>query len=143
MRGQADEPAFDPADGFQADATLASECGRFSSHRSHQDDGYTLPAGVKLISERMKEAGYFTANVLQMPAEVGFKGAGKTDWNFQATEKPFESDRFSQSTTVCPPSGTLLESGRSRLLSGLAELLGTLNSKSVSYGGQNKQSTVL
>ena len=64
------------------------------NHRSHRDDGYTLPAGVKLISERMKEAGYFTANVRQMPAEVGFKGAGKTDWNFQATGKPFESDRW-------------------------------------------------
>jgi arylsulfatase A-like enzyme len=49
------------------------------NHRSHRDDGYTLPAGVKLISERMKEAGYFTANVRQMPAEAGFKGAGKTD----------------------------------------------------------------
>ena len=64
------------------------------NHRSHRDDGYTLPAGVKLISERMKEAGYFTANVRQMPPEVGFKGAGKTDWNFQAPEKPFESDRW-------------------------------------------------
>ena len=132
-----------PADGFLADAILTSECERCSTHRCHRDDGYTLPAGVKLISERMKEAGYFTANVRQMPPEVGFKGAGKTDWNFQAPEKPFESDRFSHSTIVCPPSGTLLESGRSQLLSGLAELLGTLNSKSVSYGGQNKQYTVL
>lgn len=77
----------------------------------------------ELISERMKEAGYFTANMRQMPAEAGFKRAWKTDWNFQATEKPFESDRFSHSTAVCPPLGTLLESGRSRLLSGLAQLL--------------------
>jgi arylsulfatase A-like enzyme len=37
------------------------------NHRSHRDDGYTLPAGVKLISERMREAGYFTANVKEMP----------------------------------------------------------------------------
>ena len=79
MRGQADEPAFDPADGFLADTTLASQCRCCLSHRSHLDDGYTLPAGVKLISERMKEAGYFTANVRQMPAEAGFKGAWKTD----------------------------------------------------------------
>ena len=35
------------------------------NHRSHRDDGYTLPKDVKLISERMKDAGYFTANVRQ------------------------------------------------------------------------------
>jgi N-sulfoglucosamine sulfohydrolase len=64
------------------------------NHRSHRDDGYTLPAGVKLISERMREAGYFTANVKQLPAETGFKGAGKTDWNFVAPAKPFDSDQW-------------------------------------------------
>jgi arylsulfatase A-like enzyme len=61
------------------------------NHRSHRDDGYALPAGVKLISERMREAGYFTANVKDLPAEAGFKGAGKTDWNFTAPQKPFDS----------------------------------------------------
>jgi arylsulfatase A-like enzyme len=61
------------------------------NHRSHRDDGYTLPAGVKLISERMREAGYFTANVKDMPAEAGFKGSAKTDWNFAAPAKPFDS----------------------------------------------------
>lgn len=62
------------------------------NHRSHRDDGYTLPAGARLISERMKEAGYFTANLRQLPEEAGFKGSGKTDWNFQSPEKPFDSD---------------------------------------------------
>jgi len=66
------------------------------NHRSHRDDGYTLPKDVKLISERMKEAGYFTANVKQLPAEAGFKGAGKTDWNFVTPEKPFDSDQWDQ-----------------------------------------------
>lgn len=61
------------------------------NHRSHRDDGYTLPAGVKVISERMREAGYFTANVKDLPKEAGFKGSGKTDWNFQGPAKPFES----------------------------------------------------
>lgn len=61
------------------------------NHRSHRDDGYTLPAGVKLISERMREAGYFTANVKEMPPEAGFKGSAKTDWNFSAPAKPFDS----------------------------------------------------
>lgn len=64
------------------------------NHRSHRDDGYTLPAGVKLISERMREAGYYTANVKQLPAEAGFKGAGKTDWNFVTPAKPFDSDQW-------------------------------------------------
>ena len=64
------------------------------NHRSHRDDGYTLPKDVKLISERMKDAGYFTANVRQLPAELGFKGAGKTDWNFSSPAKPFDSDQW-------------------------------------------------
>lgn len=66
------------------------------NHRSHRDDGYALPAGVKLISERMHEAGYFTANVKELPAEAGFKGAGKTDWNFAEPEKPFDSANWDE-----------------------------------------------
>lgn len=61
------------------------------NHRSHRDDGYTLPAGVRLISERMREAGYFTANVKELPQEAGFKGTAKTDWNFAPPMKPFDS----------------------------------------------------
>jgi len=66
------------------------------NHRSHRDDGYALPAGVKLISERMHEAGYFTANVKELPAAAGFKGAGKTDWNFAAPEKPFDTANWDE-----------------------------------------------
>lgn len=61
------------------------------NHRSHRDDGYTLPAGVKVISDRMREAGYFTANVVELTKEAGFKGTGKTDWNFQYDGKMFDS----------------------------------------------------
>lgn len=64
------------------------------NHRSHRDDGYTLPKGVKLISERMKEVGYFTANVKEMPAAAGIKGTGKTDWNFSAPKQPFDSEKW-------------------------------------------------
>lgn len=64
------------------------------NHRSHRDDGYTLPQGVKLISERMKDAGYFTANVRELPAETGFKGTAKTDWNFAAPKQPFDSQQW-------------------------------------------------
>lgn len=72
------------------------------NHRSHRDDGYTLPAGVKVISERMREAGYFTANVKDLPKEAGFKGSGKTDWNFQGPEKPFESANWDDLKTHQP-----------------------------------------
>jgi N-sulfoglucosamine sulfohydrolase len=64
------------------------------NHRSHRDDGYRLPAGVRLIPERMRDAGYFTANVRSMPASFGFSGTGKTDWNFTHDGKPFDSDKW-------------------------------------------------
>src|SRR5262245_61111905 len=65
------------------------------NHRSHRDDVYTLPAGVRLISERMRDAGYFAANVRQLPDSFGFSGTGKTDWNFTHDGPPFDSDRWS------------------------------------------------
>jgi arylsulfatase A-like enzyme len=51
------------------------------NHRSHRDDGYTLPEPVRLISEYFREAGYFTANV--KTAAPGVRGSGKTDFNFK------------------------------------------------------------
>jgi len=65
------------------------------NHRSHRDDGYHLPAGVKVITDRMREAGYFTANVVAMPEGFDFKGTGKTDWNFKYDGKPFDSSEWS------------------------------------------------
>ncbi|WP_435018738.1 sulfatase family protein [Tundrisphaera sp. TA3] len=66
------------------------------NHRSHRDDGYRLPAGVRPIGERMHDAGYFTANVRQLPEALGFKGSGKTDWNFTHAGKDFDSDRWDE-----------------------------------------------
>lgn len=65
------------------------------NHRSHRDDGYGLPEGVRPLPEWMREAGYFTANVVKLPETFGFKGAGKTDWNFARAGKPFESAEWS------------------------------------------------
>ncbi len=59
------------------------------NHRSHRGDGYRVPDGVKVLPEWMRAAGYFTANVVTLP--TGFKGSGKTDWNFTPPEKPFDS----------------------------------------------------
>lgn len=48
------------------------------NHRSHRADGYTLPAPVRLITDYLREAGYFTAN------------NGKTDYNFTPVGAPFD-----------------------------------------------------
>ena len=65
------------------------------NHRSHRDDGYLLPEGVKVLPDWMRSGGYFTANIVKMPEEAGFKGTGKTDWNFTYTGKPFDTANWS------------------------------------------------
>jgi arylsulfatase A-like enzyme len=64
------------------------------NHRAHRDDGYRLPAGVRLLTDWMRDAGYYTVNVRHLPARLGFRGTAKTDWNFTPPEKPFDSDRW-------------------------------------------------
>lgn len=64
------------------------------NHRSHRNDGYQLPAGVRLLTDWLRDAGYFTANVRELPAPLGFSGSGKTDWNFSYQGKPFDSARW-------------------------------------------------
>jgi arylsulfatase A-like enzyme len=72
------------------------------NHRSHRDDGYKLPEGVRVLTDWMRDAGYFTANVRELPAELGFKGTGKTDWNFTYAGQPFDSDEWSDLKTHQP-----------------------------------------
>jgi len=71
------------------------------NHRSHRRNDpspypFPLPEGVRLVSERLRDAGYFTANVVQFPAGVEFRGTGKTDWNFTPSSEPFDSDTWSE-----------------------------------------------
>jgi len=66
------------------------------NHRSHRDDDYPLPDGVKLISHRMHDAGYFTANIVEMPKESGFKGTGKNDWNFTEPKNSWDGKRWDE-----------------------------------------------
>jgi arylsulfatase A-like enzyme len=63
-------------------------------HRSHRDDGFALPPGVRLLTGWFQDAGYFTANVRHLPAALGFRGTAKTDWNFTPPKRPFDSDRW-------------------------------------------------
>ena len=72
------------------------------NHRSHRDDGYALPKGVRLLTDWMRDAGYFTANVRHLPEPIQWKGTAKTDWNFTYDGKPFDSDRWSDLKTNQP-----------------------------------------
>ena len=71
-------------------------------HRSHRDDGYVLSSGVRLLTDWFRDGKYFTANLRYLPAEVGFRGTAKTDWNFTPPEKPFDSDRWADMKTHQP-----------------------------------------
>lgn len=51
-------------------------------HRSHMDDGYQLPDGIRLLSNYFREAGYFT--LLMGPKQ-------KTDFNFAVDHPVFDA----------------------------------------------------
>jgi arylsulfatase A-like enzyme len=59
-------------------------------HRSHRQDGYQLPAGVRLITDRLRERGYFTCNVRGLDGTTG-----KTDFNW-AVKNPFDGSHWNQ-----------------------------------------------
>ncbi len=64
------------------------------NHRSHRDDGYRLPEGVRVLTDWFRDAGYFTLNIRDLPEDFGFRGTGKTDWNFTYSGQPFDSHRW-------------------------------------------------
>lgn len=57
--------------------------------RSHRSDSFKLPEGVRPITHRLKEAGYFTANIKTVGQES--VGTGKLDLNF-VNEGPIYAD---------------------------------------------------
>ncbi len=61
--------------------------------RSHRDDGYRLPEGVRPLTHRLRDAGYFTANVKTMDGAP--IGTGKVDLNFTIDPPLFESSDWS------------------------------------------------
>lgn len=63
-------------------------------HRSHRGDGYTLAAGIRVLPEWLHDAGYFTANLKQLPKALGFSGTAKDDWNFKTRTEPWNSTRW-------------------------------------------------
>lgn len=67
-------------------------------HRSHRADGFTLPPGVRVLTDWLRDAGYFTANLVDLtgdPQEKFLRGTGKTDWNFAYNGKPFDAAAWS------------------------------------------------
>lgn len=70
------------------------------NHRSHRDDGFPLPEGVRLLTDWIREAGYFTANVVQIAP--GLRCTGKTDWNFTPPARPFDGNRWDDLKTRQP-----------------------------------------
>jgi arylsulfatase A-like enzyme len=61
------------------------------AHQHRTPDKKPLPEGVRLLTDWLRDAGYFTANLTKLPDSFGFKGQGKTDWNFLPGAKPFDS----------------------------------------------------
>ncbi len=66
------------------------------AHNHRTIDKRPLPEGVRLLTAWMHDAGYFTANLVQLPESCGFKGTGKTDWNFLFDGPAFDSARWDE-----------------------------------------------
>jgi N-sulfoglucosamine sulfohydrolase len=63
-------------------------------HRSHRHDGYRLPDGLKLVPERLREAGHFCAQITDFPRGSGLRASGKSDWNFSSPDHVWDSDSW-------------------------------------------------
>jgi len=58
--------------------------------RSHRDDEYRLPPGVRPLTHWLEDAGYFTANITTIGGRV--VGTGKLDLNFVNEGPIYQSD---------------------------------------------------
>lgn len=65
------------------------------AHNHRTKNKSPLPEGVRTLPDRLRDAGYFTANIVTFPASVAMKGAGKTDWNFIKDGPPFDGNDWS------------------------------------------------
>lgn len=60
--------------------------------RSHRNDDFKLPPGIRPITHRLKDAGYFTANITHLGQEE--MGTGKLDLNFVNEGKLFDTSQW-------------------------------------------------
>ena len=72
------------------------------NHRSHRDDGYELPEGVRLVTDYFRDSGYFVsrgqANDLSKPGKLDYnfkkdfhEAYDGTDWRQRDPDQPFFS----------------------------------------------------
>jgi len=62
--------------------------------RSHRDDGFRLPPGVRPLTHRLQDAGYTTANIKTIGDQR--VGTGKLDLNFTNEGKLYSTDDWEQ-----------------------------------------------
>lgn len=60
--------------------------------RSHRDDDYRLPDGVRPLTHRLSDVGYFSGNIKMMGDEQ--VGSGKLDLNFVNEGKLYDTDQW-------------------------------------------------
>ncbi len=60
--------------------------------RSHREDDFRLPEGVRPITHRLQDVGYFTANIETIGNEQ--VGSGKLDLNFVNEGKLYDTDKW-------------------------------------------------
>ena len=58
--------------------------------RSHRNDDYRLPEGVRPITHRLKDVGYYTANIKTIGGKT--VGSGKLDLNFVNEGRLYDTD---------------------------------------------------
>ena len=72
------------------------------AHNHRTFNKQPLPEGVNTLPNWLRSAGYFTANLVDLPESCGFKGTGKTDWNFISEGMPFDSNKWSDLSAKQP-----------------------------------------
>ena len=68
--------------------------------RSHRQDQFRLPAGVRPVTHRLADAGYFTANITTMGERV--VGTGKLDLNFVNEGPIYQSSDWAEALAHQP-----------------------------------------
>jgi len=75
--------------------------------RVHQDEDEPtgpnpLPDGVRVISDRLRDADYRTANLTAFPDSMDLDVVGKLDWNFDYHGEPFDTNAWADLRDASP-----------------------------------------
>lgn len=68
--------------------------------RSHRDDDFKLPPGIRPLTHRLRDAGYFTANITHIGEDE--TGTGKLDLNFVNEGEIYEGSRWEELAGKAP-----------------------------------------